>query len=78
MAAEIDAEVARLINDAQKTAEKVIMENRLLLNKIAKTLIEKETIEKDEFEKMMAGGENKETPKPNTLKNSKKKNSSPS
>jgi cell division protease FtsH len=53
IAAEIDAEVSRLINDAQKTAQKTITENRHLLDKIAKKLIEKETIEKEEFEKMM-------------------------
>jgi cell division protease FtsH len=73
MAAEIDAEVARLINDAQKTAEKVIMENRLLLDKIAKTLIEKETIEKDEFEKMMAGGKVNKSPETEKLKTPKRK-----
>ncbi len=67
MAAEIDAEVSRLIVETQKTAEKIISENRSLLDKIAKRLIEKETIEKEEFEKMMSNvgtNENPETGKP--------------
>lgn len=61
MAAEIDKEVARLINEAQQTAQKIINEKRNLLNKVANYLIEKETIEKEEFEKLMRGEEIAET-----------------
>ncbi len=52
-AAEIDAEVRKLLSDAHKRAKEVLDENKDMLEKIAKTLIEKETIEKDEFAKMM-------------------------
>ena len=53
IAAEIDAEVALLIEDAQKTAEKIIKQKRKTLDKIAKVLLEKETIEREEFEKIV-------------------------
>ncbi len=61
VAAEIDKEVARLINEARENAQKIITENRNLLNKVANYLIEKETIEKEEFEKLMRGEEIIET-----------------
>lgn len=49
----IDSEVSKFMADAFKTSEKVLMENRKLLDKVAETLIEKETIEKEEFEKLV-------------------------
>ncbi len=52
-AREIDAEVTDLIENAQKTAEKVIRGRRTILTKIARVLIEKETIERDDFEKLI-------------------------
>jgi len=54
-AAEIDAEVEKLIRNAQKTAEKILKQKREKLNKIAKRLIKKEVIERKEFEKLMKG-----------------------
>lgn len=53
VAAQIDAEVARIIGNARMRAEKVITEHRGALDAIAKELIEKETIERDEFEKIL-------------------------
>ncbi|MDP3057573.1 MAG: ATP-dependent zinc metalloprotease FtsH [bacterium] len=53
VASEIDNEVAKFIEDAQKTAEKVITERRKKLDEIAAVLIEKETIEKEEFAELM-------------------------
>jgi len=55
VAAEIDHEVERFLNNALKTATDTINENRDKLNKIANRLIEVETIEKEEFEKLMEG-----------------------
>jgi len=55
VAAKIDKEVIKFIEDAQKTADKILRKRRKLLDKIAKTLIEKETIEKEEFEKLLRG-----------------------
>jgi len=49
-AAEIDAEVEKLIRNAQKTAEKILKQKREKLNKIAKRLIKKEVIERKEFD----------------------------
>ncbi len=53
VAAEIDAEVARIIDEAKARAKQVISEHRGALDAIAKELIEKETIERSEFEKIL-------------------------
>ncbi len=55
IAAEIDSEVEKFINDALKTATDTINKNRDKLNKVAEKLIEVETIEKEEFEELMKG-----------------------
>ncbi len=49
VAAKIDDEVRSFIDRAYKTAERVLTENRKILQKIADVLIEKETLEGDEF-----------------------------
>ena len=49
-AQEIDKEVARFINEAYSTSEKILREKSEILRSIAETLLEKETIEKEEFE----------------------------
>jgi len=56
VAALIDEEVEKIIKEAQKEAEKILLKRKNLLEKIARTLIEKETIEKEEFEKLINGG----------------------
>ncbi|MBI2409717.1 ATP-dependent zinc metalloprotease FtsH [Candidatus Kaiserbacteria bacterium] len=53
VAAEIDAEVSRIIEEAKMRAKAVLQDNRAALDAIAKELIEKETIERDEFEKIL-------------------------
>jgi cell division protease FtsH len=53
MAAQIDKEVAKFIDDAYRTAKKILTEKRKKLNQIAKALIKKETIERKEFERLM-------------------------
>jgi len=63
VAAQIDKEVAKFINEAQKTAQKILTKRRKLLDRLATTLIEKETIEKEEFEKII-GEEKSESAKP--------------
>ncbi|MBU0531341.1 ATP-dependent zinc metalloprotease FtsH [Patescibacteria group bacterium] len=49
----IDKEISSLIDDAMKTALKVIREHKTELDKIVKMLLEKETIERDEFEALL-------------------------
>ncbi len=49
VAAEIDAEVAKLVDEATSKARKVITENKAQLEKIAKKLIEVETLEGKAF-----------------------------
>ncbi|MFA5942232.1 MAG: ATP-dependent zinc metalloprotease FtsH [Candidatus Paceibacterota bacterium] len=53
VAAEIDSEVARIIEEAKARAKKVISEHRDALDAIAKELIEKETVERAGFEKIL-------------------------
>ncbi|MDP1629607.1 MAG: ATP-dependent zinc metalloprotease FtsH, partial [bacterium] len=53
VAGEIDSEIKKFIDDAYKTAQKILAQKRKKLNEIAKLLIEKETIEREEFEKMV-------------------------
>jgi cell division protease FtsH len=52
-AEDIDKEVHRFIEEAVRTAEKILTEKKEILEKIAVTLLEKETIEKDEFDKLV-------------------------
>ena len=53
VAAQIDAEVSRLIEEAKTRAENVIRDHRGALDAIAKELIEKETVERGDFEKIL-------------------------
>ncbi len=53
VAAEIDAEVSRIIAGGMKKAKDVLMKYRKSLDAIAKKLIEVETIEREEFEKLL-------------------------
>ncbi len=53
VAAQIDAEVKKIISGALKQAEGVIKKHRGALDAIAKKLIEVETIERDDFEKIL-------------------------
>ncbi len=53
VAAEIDAEVSRIIEEGKARAAKVIGEHRGALDAIAKELMEKETVERDGFEKIL-------------------------
>jgi len=50
---DIDKEVSKFISDAYDTAQKIILEKRPLLEKIAQTLLEKETIEHEEFNELI-------------------------
>lgn len=53
VSAEVDAEVSHIMKESLAHAEKLITENRALLDIIAKRLIEVETIERDEFEAIL-------------------------
>ena len=52
-ALKIDEEIASILKQAQVTAEKILIEQKGLLEKLANVLIEKETIEKQEFEEII-------------------------
>ncbi len=53
LAAEIDSEVKKIVDQAYQTAVKIIRSRRQKLNQIAKRLIEKETIEQEEFNQII-------------------------
>lgn len=53
VAAKIDKEISKIINDARDRALKVLREKRSKLDQIAKLLMEKETLERDEFEQLV-------------------------
>ena len=53
VAAQIDEEVKKIINDAHKKADDIINKHRTVLNAIAAHLVEVETIERDDFEKVL-------------------------
>jgi len=53
VAAQIDAEVNKIIEGAKKTAEGVLKKHRSALDAIARKLVEVETIEREEFEKVL-------------------------
>jgi cell division protease FtsH len=50
VAAEVDAEITKIMHEAKVKAEKTLIDNRLVFEAVAKKLIEKETIERDEYE----------------------------
>lgn len=52
-AEQIDEAISRYISSAQKTATKLITDNKDKMEKIVAVLTDKETIEKDEFEQIM-------------------------
>ncbi len=53
VAARIDKEVAKFIENAQTQANKILQRERKILDKLAQTLIREETIEREEFEKIV-------------------------
>ena len=48
---QVGNEVQKLLEDAYKTAQKILLENMDILDRVAQTLIEKEKITSEEFEK---------------------------
>jgi cell division protease FtsH len=54
MAAKIDAEVKRLIDEAFTTAKGILSEKREVLDRVAQRLLEKETLEGDEYLQLLS------------------------
>ena len=53
LAAQIDAEVRKIVDGALKKAENVLKKHRKVLDAIATKLVEVETIEREDFEKVL-------------------------
>src|SRR3989344_1997600 len=77
LAAKIDKEIGKIIDEGYKKAKEILSKNRAKLDLVAKTLLEKETLERDEFERLVgpakpsSDGEIKfktKTKTPNTIK----------
>jgi cell division protease FtsH len=56
-AAAIDEEVRNYVDQAYSRAKKVLLENRLILDKLADMLMEKETVEADELQDVLANND---------------------
>ncbi len=54
VAAEIDAEVTRIMTEARTQAEKVLGEHKKAFDIVAKRLVEAETIEREEYDKLIS------------------------
>jgi len=63
IAAKIDAEIAKIINESESLAIQTLKQKRTILDKIAQRLIEKETIEREEYEKIVGITPQKENKK---------------
>jgi len=57
LAAKVDDEVGRIINDSFVRAKKILRENKEKLDLVAKELLQKETLEGTEFEEILQRGE---------------------
>ena len=51
----IDEEVRAIMDQCYQVARQILLENRDIMNRIAKVLLEKETIERDEFLRLLRG-----------------------
>ncbi|MGY6529790.1 MAG: ATP-dependent zinc metalloprotease FtsH3 [Cyanobacterium sp.] len=56
-ASTIDEEVTQLVERAYQRAKEVLVQNRLILDKIAEMLVEKETVEADELQEILNNSE---------------------
>jgi cell division protease FtsH len=66
-AKDIDAEVRRIVHEQYDRAKRVLLENRVLLDKIADSLIEYETLDAADVDVIMAGGSLKRPPPPKAI-----------
>jgi cell division protease FtsH len=53
IAADIDKEVKKIVDEQYEQAKTLLLENRDMLEFISKTLLEKETLDEKEFEDLM-------------------------
>jgi cell division protease FtsH len=72
MAAKIDEEVAKIIDEASKRAEETLTKNKAKLDQIAQTLLDKETIEGKNFDKLMDSQATKKPTKAKKVTTTKK------
>ncbi|MEB3120850.1 MAG: ATP-dependent zinc metalloprotease FtsH3 [Snowella sp.] len=56
-AATIDEEVRQLVDQAYQRAKEVLLNNRIILDKLAEMLVEKETVDSDELQEILTSNE---------------------
>jgi cell division protease FtsH len=56
-AATIDEEVRQLVDQAYQRAKEVLLNNRIILDKLAEILVEKETVDSDELQEILTSNE---------------------
>jgi cell division protease FtsH len=56
-AATIDEEVRQLVDQAYQRAKEVLLNNRVILDKLAEMLVEKETVDSDELQEILTSNE---------------------
>ena len=56
-AATIDDEVRQLVDQAYQRAKEVLLNNRIILDKLAEMLVEKETVDSDELQEILTSNE---------------------
>lgn len=56
-AATIDDEVRQLVDQAYQRAKQVLLNNRIILDKLAEMLVEKETVDSDELQEILTSNE---------------------
>lgn len=56
-AATIDEEVRQLVDQAYQRAKEVLLNNRMILDKLAEMLVEKETVDSDELQEILTSNE---------------------
>ncbi|MBU1323289.1 hypothetical protein KKE75_04505, partial [Patescibacteria group bacterium] len=54
MRAKIDGQIKKIMDEAGRQAEAILVKNKAKLDLVAETLLEKETLEAEEFEKLMS------------------------
>lgn len=55
IAAKVDAEIAKILDDARKRAKDILTKNKALVERVTRALVEREKLNKEEFQKLMDG-----------------------
>ncbi len=57
IAAKVDVEIEKILNEAKKRAKDIITKNKAMVERVTRVLVEREKLNKEEFQKILAGEE---------------------